>query len=169
VALNVEDIEPRAEGLLVTVRSSKTDQSAQGQVVAILAQPDSTFCPVSALSCWLESTAIQTGPIFRRIYRGDRVSNNRLSAQSVKDIVKDSAYRVGLNPDEFAGHSLRRGFLTSAGTNREDMLKILAQSRHSSVDMVREYIENEERFENHAAQQMLLTDREREEPFSEGD
>jgi hypothetical protein len=38
----------------------------------------------------------------------------RLSDQSVADIVKARAERVGLDPASFAGHSLRAGFLTSA-------------------------------------------------------
>lgn len=155
VALNIDDIEFKPKGLLVRIRSSKTDQSGQGQSVAILAQPSSELCPVSALQAWVECSGTNDGAIFKRIYRGDRISDQRLSAQTIKDIVKEAAFKIGLNPDDYAGHSLRRGFLTSAGTNREDMLKILAQSRHKSVDMVREYMDDEDRFDNHAAQNML--------------
>ena len=40
----------------------------------------------------------------------------RLPAQSVADIVKTYAQRVGLDPTLFAGLSVRSGFLTSAAT-----------------------------------------------------
>jgi hypothetical protein len=42
------------------------------------------------------------------------VQDSRLSDRSVANIVKAHAARVGLDRAQFAGHSLRSGFLTSA-------------------------------------------------------
>ena len=56
---------------------------------------------------------IATGPLFRSIRKGGKLGD-RLTDQSVADIVKVHAERVGLDPALFAGHSLRAGFLTSA-------------------------------------------------------
>ena len=156
VALAVSDLERRPEGLLVTIRRSKGDQEGEGQVVAILAQRGSPWCPVAAVEAWLRHAGITAGPVLRRVYRGGRVEVARpLSEQSVAGIVKRLAARVGLEPADYAGHSLRRGFLTSAARNRADLLKLLAQSRHRNVETVRGYIEDEERFENHAAEGLL--------------
>jgi hypothetical protein len=101
------------------------------------------------------AAGITHGPVFRRLHRGDTVGRSRLSAASVALVVKDLAGKVGLDPGRYAGHSLRRGFLTSAARNRASIFKMADQSRHKSLDVLREYVSNEERFEDHAAEGML--------------
>jgi hypothetical protein len=39
----------------------------------------------------------------------------------------------------FAGHSLRAGYVTSAVEVNASLMKIVGQTRHKSVDMVRVY------------------------------
>ena len=73
----------------------------------------SVACPVAALKAWLAAGSITAGPIFRSVKKGGAVAG-RLPAQSVADIVKTYAERVGLDPALFAAHSMRSGFLTSA-------------------------------------------------------
>ena len=111
VALNTEDLEESELGFKVTIRHSKTDQEGAGQTIAIVR--GSVACPVTALKAWLAAAGITTGPIFRSVKKGGAVAG-RLPAQSVADIVKAYAERVGLDPALFAGHSVRSGFLTSA-------------------------------------------------------
>jgi Phage integrase, N-terminal SAM-like domain len=50
VALNVEDIEETPEGMLITLRRSKTDQEGLGRRVAI--PRGEVACPVAALRTW---------------------------------------------------------------------------------------------------------------------
>ena len=64
-----------------------------------------------------------------------------LSDKSVALIVKKYVARLGLNAAEFAGHSLRRGFATSAAQHDLDTLSIMRQTRHKSEKMVHRYIE----------------------------
>jgi hypothetical protein len=52
-------------------------------------------CPVAALKAWLAAGSITAGPIFRSVKKGGAVAG-RLPAQSVADIVKTYAERVGL-------------------------------------------------------------------------
>ena len=155
VALNTWNLETRDEGLKVTIEQSKTDQEAQGQTIAILKRSDSPYCPVTAVNDWLTVADIERGALFRRMYRGDTVGDQRLTAQSVALVIKDLAYRVGLNPADYAGHSLRSGFLTSAARNRASVFKMADQSRHKSLDVLREYVRSEDLFENHAGNQLL--------------
>ena len=155
VGLNTWNLESREEGLKVTIEHSKTDQEAQGQTIAILRQPNSAYCPVSALHDWLTVAGIERGALFRRMYRGDKVGEQRLTAQSVALVIKDLAYRVGLNPADYAGHSLRSGFLTSAARNRASVFKMADQSRHRSLDVLREYVRAEELFEDNAGAELL--------------
>jgi site-specific recombinase XerD len=95
VALDVEDLDQGELGFRVTIRRSKTDQEGAGQTIAIVR--GSVACPIKALKGWLAAAGITSGPIFRSVKRGGTVGG-RLPAQSVADIVKCYAERVGLDP-----------------------------------------------------------------------
>ena len=58
-----------------------------------------------------------------------------------------------------AGQSLRSGLLTSAARNRASIFKMAHQARQKSLDALREYVRNEELFEDHAAKGLLLVSR----------
>jgi site-specific recombinase XerD len=131
VALDLEDFEETELGFKVTIRQSKTDQEGQGQSIAIL--KGSVICPIAALKAWLAAACIASGAVFRSVKKGGRLGN-RLSAQSVADIVKIYAERVGLDPALFAGHSMRAGFLTSAAKRGASIFKMMDQSRHPRYD-----------------------------------
>lgn len=155
VALNTWNLEEHEEGLKVTIEKSKTDQEAQGQVIAILQQPGSPYCPVQSLQDWLTVAEIERGALFRRMFRGDKVGQSQLSAQSVSLVVKEYASRAGLDWERYAGHSLRSGFLTSAARNQANIFKMADQSRHKSLDILRNYVREEDLFDNHAAKDLL--------------
>jgi site-specific recombinase XerD len=155
VALDVAHLIPHPKGLCVLIAHSKTDQEGQGQTVAIARIPDSPYCPVQAIMDWLVVAQIPSGPLFRRLHRHDVIGRSRLTAQSVALVVKDLALRVGLDPSRYAGHSLRSGFLTSAARARASIFKMADQSRHRSLDTLREYVRAQERFEDHAGASLL--------------
>jgi site-specific recombinase XerD len=152
VALNLEDLEESELGFKVTIRHSKTDQERAGQVIAIMR--GSVACPVAALKTWLEVAGIDGGPIFRSVKKGGALMG-RLPAQSVADIVKTYAERVGLDPALFAGHSMRSGFLTSAAKRGASIFKMMDQSRHRSVETLRGYVRDAEIFKEHAGTGLL--------------
>jgi len=58
----------------------------------------------------------------------------------VARIVKRRAAAVGLDPERYAGHSLRAGLATSAAAGGASERVIMAQTGHRSADMVRRYI-----------------------------
>lgn len=155
VALDFEHLTLKPEGLSVLIASSKTDQDGQGQIVAIPRVAGSPYCPVQAVYDWRMAAGIENGAVFRRMQRGDVVGQVRLTPQSVALVIKELAAKVGLDPARYAGHSLRSGFLTSAARNRASLFKMADQSRHKSLDVLREYVRNEERFEDHAAEGLL--------------
>jgi len=70
--------------------------------------------PVEAVQTWLAAAEISSGPVFRAVTRGGRVSCEAMVDDSAARIVKRYASRVGLDPASYAGHSLRSGFLTSS-------------------------------------------------------
>ncbi|EQD27751.1 integrase/recombinase xerD-like protein, partial [mine drainage metagenome] len=124
VALDVEDLSARPQGLAVLIANSKTDQEGEGAVITIPRVPHSPYCPVQAVLDWQFVAGITTGPLLRRLNRGDRVGRSRLTAQSVALIIKRLAAKVGLDAERYSGHSLRSGFLTSAARARASIFKM---------------------------------------------
>ena len=152
VALDCEDIEECETGLRITIRRGKTDQEGHGATIGIV--PGSVACPMTAVRAWRDAAGIATGPLFRSIRKGSKVGA-RLTDQSVADIVKKHAARVGLDPALFAGHSLRAGFLTSAAKRGASIFKMMDVSRHRSVDTLRGYVRDAEIFKDHAGAGLL--------------
>lgn len=148
VALRVSDLDRVPDGLRVTIRSSKTDQEGVGEVIAILR--GSKLRPVRAVTDWLAAAGITSGPVFRSINRHGQISTCGLTPQSVALVVKHYADAAGLDPDEFSGHSLRAGFLTSAAEAGADTLRMMEVSRHKRVETVRGYVRRANLFRNHA-------------------
>jgi site-specific recombinase XerD len=152
VALNIEDVEDLQDGMKITIRHSKTDQEGAGQTIAI--PFGKIACPIAALKEWIAAAGITAGKIFRSVNRHGRLGE-RLTDQSVSDIVKEHAERLRLNPKQFAGHSLRAGFLTSAASRGASIFKMMDVSRHRSVDTLRGYVRDAELFKDHAGAGLL--------------
>jgi hypothetical protein len=78
-----------------------------------------------------------------------------LRACSVAAIVQRYAERAGLDPVQFAGHSLRSGFLASAAESGASVFKMMEVSRHKSVDTLRGYVRRVNLFHEHAGAAFL--------------
>ncbi len=153
VALQVEDLAEATDGLVVTIRRSKTDQEGAGQEVAILRGVK--LCPVAAVQEWLAAAGITSGPVFRQVARGGRIGDVALSDHAVATIIKKIIIRAGLDPAAFSGHSLRAGFLTSAAEAGASIFRMMDVSRHKSVDTLRGYVRRAEGFKDHAGAAFL--------------
>jgi hypothetical protein len=46
---------------------------------------------------------------------------------------------VGLDPKDYAGHSLRSGFVTSCVEANAPIMRIAEQTRHASLEMLQVY------------------------------
>ena len=160
VALDVAHLKLSEDGFIVTIARSKTDQEGQGHTIAIPRVPDSPYCPVRAALDWMASAGIEQGALFRRIRKGNSLTAERLTDQSVARVIKKLAARAGLLASQYAGHSLRSGVLTSAAEARASIFKMQAQSRHKSLDVLSGYVRAHELFEDHAGKG-LLTSRKR--------
>jgi hypothetical protein len=100
------------------------------------------------------AAGISSGALFRSVNRHGKVGE-RLTDQSVSDIVKEHAEGLRLDPTQFAGHSLRAGFLTSAAARGASNFKMMDVSRHRSVDTLRGYVRDAELFKDHAGAGLL--------------
>lgn len=153
VAIKIDDLKKEERGLIVNIKRSKTDQEGAGSSVAII-QADH-YCPIKAMDHWLDLSGIEDGPVFRRVFKGGKVGSTALSSYSVALIVKKRASRAGLNAEDFAGHSLRSGFLTSAAMNRASLFKMMEISRHKDPKTVMRYVRQAEMFDDHAGKDLL--------------
>lgn len=154
VSLNAEDVKFVAEGVILRLRRSKTDQEGEGRDIGI-PFARSRACPIKALRAWLDHAGIATGPIFRAMSKGSRIQPDAMTAQSVALVIKHYAAKVGLDPERFSGHSLRAGLITSAAKLGVSTHKIRQQSGHRSEAMLARYIRDGELFVMNAAGAVL--------------
>ncbi|MDB5970095.1 MAG: integrase [Hydrocarboniphaga sp.] len=106
-----------------------------------------------AMSAWLAAAGIKDGPLFRRLWK-DRVGIG-ITPAAVADIVKRRAARAGIEGD-WAGHSLRSGFVTEAGRRKIPLGDIMALTEHRQAGTVMGYYRSGELFESEVA---LLAER----------
>jgi integrase len=155
-ALRVADLETTADGIIVRLGRSKTDQEGQGRAVALPYGSDPRTCPVRALRAWLDQAGIASGPVFRAVDRCGLASDQALHADSVAFLVKRAAGRAGLETAAYAGHSLRAGLATQAAMNGASELAIMKQTGHRSLATVRKYIREGSLFRENAATKLGL-------------
>jgi integrase len=151
VGLNREDIDFTADGLVVTLRKSKTDQDGQGRKVGLPYGSNPDTCPVRSLRAWLDASGIAAGPLFRRVNRHGQLLAQRMSGAAVALVVKRHAAAAGLDAAKYSGHSLRAGLATSAAIAGASDRSIMAQTGHRSVNMVRRYVRDASLFRENAA------------------
>ena len=58
--------------------------------------PDSPYCPVQAVLEWMTMGGIEQDALFRRVTKGNHLTQERLTDQSVARIIKRLAARAGL-------------------------------------------------------------------------
>ncbi len=132
VSLQVEDLKPHPDGLLVTLNRSKTDQHSHGHTFLLAPGKTAQACPVTALHAWIDHAQLTHGPIARRRSRSGRVLDP-LTPQSIPLIIRRRLAAAGLpgvNLDDYAGHSLRSGFATQAARDGYTPTQIRHVTRH---------------------------------------
>jgi len=150
VSLDYDDLDFVSEGLKITIKKSKTDQFGEGSVKALPYFDSSQYCPVESLKNWIKVSKINKGPLFRRFLKGSKLSENRLTDQTVALLIKEYLELSGIDSKNYSGHSLRSGFATSAAESGAAERSIMAMTGHKSTEMVRRYIKEANLFKNNA-------------------
>jgi len=156
VSLDYDDLDFVHEGLKITIKRSKTDQFGEGSIKALPYFKDSLYCPVTILERWLNVSKITKGPLFRRFSKGSKLTNYRLTDQTVALLIKNYLDIVGIDSKNYSGHSLRSGFATSAAESGAEERSIMAMTGHKSTEMVRRYIKEANLFKNNALSKIKL-------------
>ena len=155
VSLDYDDLDFVTEGLKINLRRSKTDQFGEGFTKALPYFDTSQYCPVISLKNWLDISKITSGPVFRRFLKGSKLSENRLTDQTVAILIKKYLNLAGINSKNYSGHSLRSGFATSAAESGVEERNIMAMTGHKSTEMVRRYIKEANLFKNNALNKIM--------------
>ena len=156
VSLDYDDLDFVPEGLKISLRRSKTDQFGEGFTKALPYFDSSQYCPVVSLKNWLEISRINSGPVFRRFVKGSKLSENRLTDQTVALLIKEYLNLAGIDSKNYSGHSLRSGFATSAAESGVEERSIMAMTGHKSTEMVRRYIKEANLFKNNALNKIKI-------------
>ena len=156
VSLDFDDLDFVTEGLKINIKKSKTDQFGAGTLKAIPYFDNTKYCPVISIKKWINTSKIKSGPLFRRFQKGSRLSENRLTDQTVALLIKEYLDLSGINSKDYSGHSLRSGFATAAAESGAEERNIMAMTGHKSPEMVRRYIKEANMFKNNALNKIKI-------------
>ncbi len=156
VSLDYDDLDFVPEGLKLSIRRSKTDQFGEGFMKALPYFDSSQYCPVVSLKKLLDLSKIKSGPVFRRFVKGSKLSEKRLTNQTVALLIKEYLNLAGIDSKNFSGHSLRSGFATSAAESGVEERSIMSMTGHKSSEMVRRYIKEANLFKNNALNKIKI-------------
>ena len=156
VSLDCDDLDFVPEGLKINIKRSKTDQFGEGFTKALPYFDRSQYCPVVSLKKWIAISKITSGPVFRRFVKGSKLSENRLTDQTVALLIKEYLNLAGIDSKNYSGHSLRSGFATSAAESGVEERSIMAMTGHKSTEMVRRYIKDANLFKNNALNKIKI-------------
>ncbi len=170
-ALTSDHLTRHEDGIALLLPWRKNDQEAHGTTVWLPAgQTD--LCPVTALEAWLAMANITDGPLFRRLWhlppphsrRGAkrkpiadryRIDTRPIDTDSIALIVKKWTALAGLDGAAFAGHSLRRGAISSGVAQGVHIARLKQFSGHASLKSLEEYVELDELRHNHPLKDVL--------------
>ena len=156
VSLDFDDLDFVNEGLKINLKKSKTDQFGEGLIKAVPYFDNPNYCPVKSLQKWLNYSKIDNGPVFRRLNKGSKLTENRLTDQTVAILIKKYLQISGIDSKNYSGHSLRSGFATSAADSGAEERSIMAMTGHKSTEMVRRYIKEANLFKNNALNKIKI-------------
>ena len=156
VSLDIDDLDFVSEGLKINLKRSKTDQFGEGSVKGLPYFDNLQYCPVLSLKKWIDISKIDSGPLFRRFSKGSKLTDNRLTDQTIALLIKKYLKLAGIESKNYSGHSLRSGFATSAAESGAEERSIMAMTGHKSTEMVRRYIKEANLFKNNALNKIKI-------------
>jgi len=156
VSLDYDDLDFVPEGLKISVKRSKTDQFGEGTIKALPYFDNAQYCPVISLKNWIDISKINSGSLFRRFAKGSKLTDNRLTDQTVALLIKEYLKLAGIESKNYSGHSLRSGFATSAAESGAEERSIMSMTGHKSTEMVRRYIKEANLFKNNALNKIKI-------------
>ena len=150
VSLNIEDVQFSDDGVIINLSKSKTNQYGEAEEKAFFYSPEADFCPIRNLKQLIGRLERSTGPLFVRVRKGDKITEERLNDMTVYETVKKY---MG---ERYSAHSLRASFITIAKINGADDSEIMRQSKHKTSLMIQRYTRIEDIKQHNAATKLGL-------------
>lgn len=142
VALDVEQLRFSKAGVYVWIAAAKSDPRKKGRELYVPRLPagsqSGALCAVAALERWLVSVGA-VGPVFRTFDLRGRLTETRLDPGDVARVLRRRAAAAGVAGD-FAGHSLRRGFITNAAKKKIPIESLKRVTGRRSSGIVLDYV-----------------------------
>jgi len=92
---------------------------------------------IQAINEWTEAANIQEGNLFRPVNKGERITGDSITSQTVQDVVKEYAGKCGFS---IAAHDLRRTFAKLARKGDAPIDQIQLTLGHASVATTERYL-----------------------------
>lgn len=153
VGINIEHLKFTKHGMEIFIPRSKTDQYSDG-AKCVIPKFKNGPCPVKTLMNWIAVANIESGPVFRSlsINKKQHVCDHALDPKVVNLIIKKLISRCEIgDPDDYSGHSLRRGFATSVTRQGSSLEALMRHGRWKNASTVIGYIEESARFSDNPA------------------
>lgn len=129
VALQLSDLLIAAKGITVKIRHSKADQEGKGASVYVFRGRHEATDVLDAYKRWLKHRGKDDGPLFG------------IGDDAYRSAVKRCVQLIGLDPENYAGHSLRSGAITAALQGGTDPFVVMRElSRHSDMKSFERYV-----------------------------
>jgi integrase len=161
--LKVDQVKLSGNRRFLTISLSHSKGNQQGDAVEHVTVPrlleeDAAICAVRAYLSWIKAAGIRKGYVFTRVWpthdpdeypTGDRADveagrGKGVTAETIKNVVKRvilNAGLAGVDPDDFAGHSLRSGIATAMAEAGQEAYLIKEQLRHKNLSTTMRYIQ----------------------------
>ena len=138
VALDVEDVDLETGRLHVRAGKGNKERTSYAAGGAL-----------QALNDWLVLSGIHSGALFIPINKGGKLSQRRMTAQSIYNLLKKRAH--GANVKDFSPHDLRRTFVGDMLERGVDIATVAKIAGHASVDTTKRYDRRPEETKRKAA------------------
>jgi integrase len=152
----LEDVDFRPQGFVIHIRKEKQDQTGIGRYIGVPNGKHADTCPVQALRAWLTYRGVTPGPVFCGM-RASKINHAKpIHTNTLAMIVKRGAEALGLDTAEYAAHSLRAGFITSALEGGVGEIVTARHSGHRSLGTLKRYMRSEDPFRANACSALEL-------------
>ncbi|MBZ6071985.1 site-specific integrase [Aeromonas schubertii] len=148
--LTLDDLHFTRDGVVLRIKPSK-HQLKESEIALVRG---GRHCPVIALERWIRLARVTQGPLFCRLTRWGELTADALGPQGINLMIKRRS-AIAADELEVSGHSLRRGFITSAVTAGKPLNKIIEVTRHRDIRTLQEYFDQADRFRDHAMEGLL--------------
>lgn len=133
------------QGMTCFLARTKGDRQNAGTTYKVPAL--TRWCPVAAVTTWLEISSLTAGPVFRRIDRWGHLADDALHPNSLIRVLRSVFAAAGVaDVATYSSHSLRRGFAGWANDNGWDVKTLMEYVGWRDIHSAMRYIDGGDGF-----------------------